>query len=596
MTPTAVNPSDETTTVLNGIPAADIRGQLDLILRSRAFIQSHRIRRFLQFVVEESLLGQPHRLKEYLIGLEVFDRREAFDPRVDSIVRVEARRLRYKLEEYYRIEGREDGVRIVLRKGSYVPMFEYRTAGTASLPLAPRRTIEISPLALVNAAPEFGPLAEEMQRRLAHVFIKEGCFQVTTKSEAQPAPEQNGNGHAAPAADYTVAGSIEFRPEDFHLILQVQQSADGSYVWSEAADCQLEDLSCVDRLAQALLRDLTTPPNEAIVARRQAVPVESRDFYLQGRYFWKLATPDSIRDSVAYFTKAVESDDSYAAAWAALAEALLLSSMFGLIPPAEAGPRMKQAASKATALNAHLPEAHVALGSILSLLDWDWSAGSEELQKSIQLDSHEPVGHIAYGIQLACRGMLDSAVAEVERALELDPASLFPNFVLGWLYGVCGRFDEAISQHLLVSRLATDYGLPHLGLGLAYAGKGQFSDAIAHLTNASQMKCRSLLHGQIGYCYAMSGRHEEALREIGTLTLKSQTQYVSPLSFAAIYAGLGDNEQAFSYLERGVEVHDTSLPVHLLSTEFDRLRNMPRFQALRQRIGLPQPDAAQIGN
>ncbi len=105
MMSTVVNPIEETTAVLNGVPAAEIRSQLDLILRSRAFIQSHRIRRFLQFVVEESLLGQPHRLKEYLIGLEVFDRREAFDPRVDSIVRVEARRLRYKLDEYYRAKG-----------------------------------------------------------------------------------------------------------------------------------------------------------------------------------------------------------------------------------------------------------------------------------------------------------------------------------------------------------------------------------------------------------------------------------------------------------------------------------------------------------
>src|SRR5579859_5126259 len=120
---------EETATVLNGVPAAEIRAQLDLILRSRAFIQSHRIRRFLQFVVEESLLGQPHRLKEYLIGLEVFDRREAFDPRVDSIVRVEARRLRYKIEEYYRTEGQEDPVRVLLPKGSYVPIFEYRHAG-----------------------------------------------------------------------------------------------------------------------------------------------------------------------------------------------------------------------------------------------------------------------------------------------------------------------------------------------------------------------------------------------------------------------------------------------------------------------------------
>ncbi len=577
--------------MLNGIPAAEIRSQLELILRSRAFIQSHRIRRFLQFVVEESLLGQPHRLKEYLIGLEVFDRREAFDPRVDSIVRVEARRLRYKLEEYYRMEGREDGVRIVLRKGSYVPIFEYRTAGASPITITSRRTVEISPLALVNAAPESGPVADEIQRRLTHVFVKEGCFQVTTKTEPNGVAESNGC--TVHATDYTVEGSIEFRSENFHLILQIQQGLDRSYVCSEATDGQLEDLSCVDRLAQALLRDLTAGPSDVAAARRQAVPTESRDFYLQGRYSWKVATPDSIRESVAFFTSAVEKDENYAAAWAALAEALLVSSMFGLIPPADAGPRMKQAALKATALNSLLPEAHVALGSVLSLMDWDWAAGSEELQKSIQLDTHEPVGHIAYGIHLACCGALDTAAAEVERALELDPASLFPNFVLGWLYGVSRRFDEAISQHLLVSKFATDYGLPHLGLGLAYAGKRQFGDAIAHLTNASQMKCRSLLHGQIGYCYAMSGHREEALHEIGSLTKRAETQYVSPISFAGIYAGLGDTEQALGYLDKAVEVHDTSLPVHLLSTEFDSLRKLPRFQELRHRMGLPQSDATE---
>src|ERR1700734_150172 len=151
MMSTVVNPIEENTAVLNGVPAAEIRSQLDLILRSGAFIQSHRIRRFLQFVVEESLLGQPHRLKEYLIGLEVFDRREAFDPRVDSIVRVEARRLRYKLEEYYRREGGGDAVRIVLPKGSCVPIFEYRSNGMATSPMAPRRSVEISLFSIANA-------------------------------------------------------------------------------------------------------------------------------------------------------------------------------------------------------------------------------------------------------------------------------------------------------------------------------------------------------------------------------------------------------------------------------------------------------------
>lgn len=600
MMSTDVNPIEETAAVLNGVPAAEIRAQLDLILRSRAFIQSHRIRRFLQFVVEESLLGQPHRLKEYLIGLEVFDRREAFDPRVDSIVRVEARRLRYKLEEYYRTEGREDGIRIVLRKGSYVPIFEYRGANNGVSPLSPRRSMEIGLFSLINATSETGvaeagAAAEEIQRRLAHVLIKEGCFQVVMmKPQAQ---SDASSGVAAPTntADYLIEGSMELQEDNFRLLLQLQQGVDGSYIWSETTDGRLQDLSCVDHLAHQLVRDLAAPQREGVVARRQSDRKESCDAYLQGRYHWKLATPDSIRNSVAYFTKAVETDPNYAAAWAALAEALLVSSVFGLLPPSDSDTRMKEAAVRATSLNPSLPEAHVALGAVLSLLDWDWAAGEEELQKSIHLDKSDPVAHLAYGIHLACRGGQDSAVAEVERALEADPASLFPNFILGWIYGICHRFDEAIAQHTLVSRIATDYGLPHLGLGLAYAGKGQFADAIAHLTNASQMKCGSLLHGQMGYCYAMAGRRDEAQREIGILKARSESHYVSPMSFAAIYAGLGEEREALAYLERAVDFRDTSLPVHLLSTEFDNLRNHPQFQNLRGRIGLLQAEFAHGG-
>jgi tetratricopeptide (TPR) repeat protein len=605
MMSTVVNPIEENTAVLNGVPAAEIRGQLDLVLRSRAFIQSHRIRRFLQFVVEESLLGQPHRLKEYLIGLEVFDRREAFDPRVDSIVRVEARRLRYKLDEYYRTEGREDGVRIVLRKGSYVPIFEYRTATNGVNPASPRRSMEIALISLINATSETSQAeadaaADEIQRRLAHVLIKEGCFQVMLKSQGQaPAVETAATDTSATTApsstaDYVVEGSMEFQQGSFRLLLQLQQGADGSYIWSETADGRLQDLSCIDHLAQQLVRDLAAPAKEG-VARRQSERKESCDAYLQGRYHWKLGTPDSIRNSIASFTKAVETDSNYAAAWAALSEALLVSSVFGLLPPSDSDTRMKEAALRATSLNPSLPEAHVALGAVLSLLDWDWTAGEEELQKSIQLDKSDPIGHLAYGIQLACRGAQESAIAEVERALEVDPASLFPNFILGWMYGVCHRFDEAIAQHTLVSRLATDYGLPHLGLGLAYAGKGQFADAIAHLTNATQMKCGSLLHGQMGYCYARAGRHDDAQREIATLKVRSESNYVSPISFAAVYAGLGDHNEALSYLERAVEVRDTSLPEHLLSTEFDALRSHPRFHALRSRIGLLQAEVAHSG-
>lgn len=586
---------EEPPATFNGMTAPEIRSQLDRILRSRAFIQSHRIRRFLQFVVEESLLGQHHRLKEYLIGLEVFDRRETFDPRVDSIVRVEARRLRNKLEEYYRAEGREDQLYILLRKGSYIPVFEHRNASGGIGPV-PRRTIEVAPLSLLNADSNTSPVAEEIQRRLAHVLIKEGGLQVIARPQPNALPEEsNGhstNGHTHAPAEYVVEGSLEFQGENFHLILQLLQQSDHSYIWSEAACGQCSDLRCVDQLAQSLIHELVFSPSEALVARRQTTGKESRDHYVQGRYYWKLATPDSIQNSVSFFSKAVECDGNYAAAWAALGESLLVSSMFGLLAPQETGERMKEAAHKAASLNASLPEAHVALGSVLSILDWDWAAGEQELEKAIQFDKHDPTGHLAYGIHLACRGLLDSAIGEVEQALELDPASLFPNFVLGWLYGVSRRFEDALAQHQFVSQLAPDYTLPHLGLGLACTGQGRYEDAIAHFTNAHQMKCLSLLRGHLGYCYAKSGRREEALQEIANLSKRSESHYVSPVSFAAIYAGLNDTEQALRQLEQALEVRDTSLAVSLLNPQFDSLQREARFQALRQKLGLRPASAA----
>lgn len=585
---------------LNGISASEVRTELDQILRSRVFIQSHRIRRFLQFIVEESLLGQPHRLKEYPIGLEVFDRREAFDPRVDSIVRVEARRLRNKLEEYYRTEGHDDRVRILLRKGSYMPVFEHRNVSNGIMP-APKRSVEIAPLAFINPAPNAAQVADEIQRRLAHVLIKEGCLQVIAQPHlaqphlAQPQVAQphlgpivseiNGLSRHVTNSDYVIEGSLEFRPTGSHLIVQLFHSADGSYTWSETTDFEYPDLSGVELLAQSLVRELVAPADQAVVARRYSEHKEVRDSYLQGRYYWKLATPDSIRASVACFTSAVESDANYAAAWAALGQALLVSSMFGFLAPDQTAERMREAALKAISLNPQLPEAHVALGSMLSLLDWNWAAGEQELEKSIQLDGHDAIGHVAYGIHLACREKFEPALAEVERALELDPASLFPNFVLGWLYGVSRRYDEAILQHTLVSQLAPDYGLPHFGLGLACSGKGLFEDAIAHFTNANPLKCRSLLRGQLGYCYAMAGSREKAMQEIAALNERS-SYYVSPTSFAAIYAGLGDHDRALFHLEHALEVRDTSLPVNLLNPEFDSLRNEPRMRALRQRLGL----------
>ena len=172
---------------------------------------------------------------------------------------------------------------------------------------------------------------------------------------------------------------------------------------------------------------------------------------------------------------------------------------------------------------------------------------------------------------------------EVERALELDPASLFPNFVLGWLYGVSRRFDEAIPQHSW-----SPSSLPIMDCRIsAWAwltpARGQFEDAIAHFTNANPDEVPLaaarptgllLRHGRT------AGR--KPCRKSPRLT-NAPSHYVSPTSFAAIYAGLGDTRTSAFAPGARLEVRDTSLPVNLLNPEFDSLRNEPRLQALRER-------------
>ena len=360
----AVKPAIADSSAPNGLRDEDIRAELDRILRSRAFIHSRRIRRFLQFVVEECLLQKHHRLKEYLIGLEVFNRQEAFDPRVDSIVRVEARRLRSKLDEYYINEGRDSAMRIQLRKGSYVPVFEHRDGdGTSRVPfMAPirKRAIGMGAISVFNGGATHDTAVEEVKRRVAHVLIKEGSFVVS--------PDKS---------DAVVEGSMHFHADHVNVILQLMKTADSSYVWSEQVGCKLDDMSPVDDLARSLNRDLMSSVMGAGArVRRNGADRQSFDFYLQGRYNWKIGTPESIRDSVPLFLKAIEYDSEYAAAWAALSQSLLISSLFGYTNPAESYARMKDAALRAATLKENLPEAHVAQGAVLSLLDWDWAGAS----------------------------------------------------------------------------------------------------------------------------------------------------------------------------------------------------------------------------
>ena len=574
-------------TTLNGIAVFEIQAELDRILKSRVFIHSHRIRRFLQFVVEECLFGRQHRLKEYLIGLEVFNRQDDFDPRVDSIVRVEARRLRTKIEEYYQKEGQENEIRIELRRGSYVPIFEQRSPGSLNgcsgyHSLGRRHSIAIVPFAARDG--EAQP-AEGILQKLSHELLKGGHFKVLADGNGTSAHLLNGvharsNGMAKP--DYLLECRLERDGDDPRVFLRLMNVKDRAYVWSES-----EDPAHIEHLAGSLNRVMTPAglrPENGHHGTRSSRP-ESFDLYLQGRYQWSLAAPESFGNSAALFSQAVAIQPNYAAAWAGLAGASLLSALLGFSDLRASEPR--EAVDKAMALNASLPEAHLGLAAVQSLMDWDWVEGERSFQRAIQLAGGNAMVHLAYGIQLACRGMWEPAINEVECALELDPASLPINFVLGWLLGVCKHYDDAIAHHTTVSKLAPDFPLSYVGLGWAHLGKGAFADALAHFSNARNlMRGWPMLAGCLGHCHAKLDQRAEAQKQLDQIAGTQADRSASRVTIAAIQAGLGQEEEAFGNLESAADLRDCSLPLQILNPEFDAIRTQPRFTALVERIGL----------
>jgi len=549
-----------------------IREELERVLCSRTFVNSHRIRRFLQFVVEEYLAGRQHRLKEYPIGLEVFGRPESFDPRVDSIVRVEARRLRAKLDEYYAGDGADSALCIQLRKGSYVPLIEAglmtrRRQGGAGHPRWRRPSVGLNAFTANNGDAD---LLQGVHRRLAQHLSAQPSLRVVMSG----------------AADYMLEGEFDSADEP-KLFLRLIDTADRSLVWSREFDWAAPDLGFCELAARSIWGAIAGVRAELDGSRHRGNH-DSQLSYLQGLRSWTGSRHDSGA-STEYFRKAVEADPDHAAAWAALAETLVVGSLLEGGDGSEVHARALDAAGKAVELDDALPESRRALAAVRSFFEWRWEEGEREFERAILLDPANSASRLLYGVHLACRGKLGLAEAELYESERLAPVSLAVHLALGWVHSLQSSHEEAVRRYRLVALLEPDSPWSYLGLGQTCAAQQKWTEAIAHLSNASSLLSgRFLFNGLLGFCYAKAGRKQEAYQ-----LLRRLPEMAAPAAmFASIYLGLEEPQRAFSCLQQGAATHESSLPPLLLGPEFDRVRDEPQFRALQAVIGLGIPVAS----
>ena len=385
-----------------------------------------------------------------------------------------------------------------------------------------------------------------------------------------------------------VTGRVTVRGDQLVIRADLMNVETGAQIWGDQYSRPQADLLAVqDEIANEILDKLR--PRLSGAAKEKATKRFTDDsaayqLYLQGRFHSNKGTVAGYRNAIEYFQRAIQRDQKYALAYAGLADTyILLGSTY-----VEVIMEAKAAAEKARELDPNLAEAHVALGLIKVLLDWDWPAAEREFSQGIALNPSSALAHNQYAMYLATMGRVNDAIAEVRKALDLDPMSVIVNTDLAWYQLFAGRTGEAIAQFRKTLGLDANSVSAHRGLGVALSIDGRHDDAIAELNRALLLSENSpVVMGQLGAAYARAKHKPDADRVLKEMQTLAERQYVPSTALAMIHAALGDRGKALDLLEKAYDEHDFSLAQIAVAPWFSDLKNEARFQALLRKLGLP---------
>ena len=591
------------TTEDTGIVAdRDIRAQLDRILRSRAFRNSQRLQRFLKFAVECALEGTLDRLKESLLGRLVFDRGSKYDPRTDSIVRVESQRLRKKLREYYEVEGRADPVSIVFKAGSYVPTFAYLTsvfdrgrqtpAEEPETRLLNRQTVAVLPLSNLSTDPEQEYFCDGITDDIIYALSRIPGVNVIGRTSVfalKGAAVDVREIGTRLGAGTIVDGSIRKSGNRLKIFAEILDVASGEVRWAETYGRTLDGLFALEEeIAQAVTRALqiTLASSASSWVIRGAPNMGAYLLNLQGRYAWNRMSVDGYRTAAEIFERAISLFPEYAPPYAGLADAYLYLALWGHERPSEVFPKAQRSALQALNLNSFLPHAHCALAASIALYEWKWEEGASIARKAIELDPSYSFGQQIYGWCLLARGESDQALACFERSVVLDPLSVRAHRTLGWALHIQRQPSNAekwIEAALVLDRepVETRYLLAQV-----YLSERRFEAALEQARECQTDPPDPLSFGLLGACLAYLNHGNEALEILAKLSHLAETGYVDPNAMAQIQIALNETDSAIRSVGR---ILDERVPFAFfikLDPEFDPLRPDARFSDLVSRLGI----------
>jgi eukaryotic-like serine/threonine-protein kinase len=458
-----------------------------------------------------------------------------------------------------------------------------KTTGAPGIP-ANERSLAVLPLTNVGGDPKEEYLSDGLTEELIAALARVPGLRVAARSSAfafkgKPTDVKEVGSRLGVA--HVLEGSVRRSGARLRVTAELVKVGDGLTLWSQTYARDMKDLLQVqEELARSISGALQVSLSGGDSARLGSHPtedLEAYNLYLQGMYFWNKRNESGFRRAKGLFEQAIARDSGYAEAWMGLGAAYTLLGDWAFEEPRRMFALSRKAALKALTLDSTLAGAHAVLG-YTKMDQYDLSGGEAELRRARELDPANPLVRHWHAWTLVSLRRIEEAVAEIEQAHQLDPLSLPINRTLGWMLGYAGRYREATTQLQHALALDPAFAASHGTLGLLYLAQGEWSKAIHELEFGGGEQ----VSGWLGFAYAKAGFPGKAKQLLLQRLAESTRNYVAPVEVARIYLGLGEREQAISWLQRAHNDRSLEPYSYWPDTLYSLVHSDPRFQALWQ--------------
>jgi len=390
-----------------------------------------------------------------------------------------------------------------------------------------------------------------------------------------------------------LTGSVTPQGDGLTVNVELDDIRDGKELWGQQYNRNAADLLAIQNdIASEVSQRLggqTSAATEQTMSKDSTGNPEAYQLYLKGKYYTNKLTKDGLAKGIDYFNQAIAIDPNYGLAYNGLAFNYINQDGW-YMRGAEAGPKAKEAAQKALAIDPKDADAHLALAIESQWYEWNWAVAEREFKRAIELNPNDAEARGYYSWFLAPMGRGPEALVEAKRGQQIAPLSSLGNFFVASVLVFTRQWDPAITQLHSDIDLEPNFWFDHCFLGRAYEAKGRLPEAIAEFQNALALdKDNTEIWSGLAHAYALAGNKAEAQKVLSHFNELSTHNYVSPYSRAIIYAGLGEKDQVFAWLDRAFQERSYFLAVYLpTDSRLDSLHADPRFVDLKRRVGLPE--------